>query len=304
MESREKPTSKEQRRIINLYKGYQYILTHREINKETLKELYSILSDGLLSEYDLLSMGEYYRMEPVYIYRTSHYEEMPCMGMDHSLLDYYMDLYFQYVNEIDEKTEISKFIKSQIMHFYFVYIHPYFDVNGRTSRTLSMWYLLNNKLYPYIIFNQAISFSRREYISKILLSREHGDVTLFLKYILVSLKKELEKEYMIHSIQENTRYDLNKEERQILQYLLTLNGNVTIKDLVTIYNQYNPKRTVDFLFSSKIQPLIDKGILVVGSSTNSFIKEGVRNRNIGVRQTLVTIDFHKLKHLEIKRFLC
>ena len=41
------------------------------------------------------------------------------------------------------------FIKSQIMHFYFVYIHPYFDINGRTARTTSLWHLLNEKAYPF-----------------------------------------------------------------------------------------------------------------------------------------------------------
>ena len=49
------------------------------------------------------------------------------------------------------------------MHFYFVYIHPYFDVNGRTSRTLAMWYLLNEEAYPYIIFNRAINNNASNY---------------------------------------------------------------------------------------------------------------------------------------------
>ena len=48
-------------RIINLYKGYQYILGAGDINKESLKELYSILSEGLLSKEESQDMGEYYR---------------------------------------------------------------------------------------------------------------------------------------------------------------------------------------------------------------------------------------------------
>ena len=73
-----------------------------------------------------------------------------------------MNQLFEFINNNElEETEINKFIKSQIMHFYFVYIHPYFDVNGRTSRTVAMWYLLNNKNYPYIIFNRAIEFNKK-----------------------------------------------------------------------------------------------------------------------------------------------
>ena len=59
-----------------------------------------------------------------------------------------------------------------------------------------MWYLLNNKLYPYIIFNRAISFLRKDYINSIIKSRETGDLTFFLQYILNSVYKELEKEYI------------------------------------------------------------------------------------------------------------
>lgn len=48
-------------RIINLYKGYRYILGSSDINKESLRELYSILSEGLLSKEESQDMGEYYR---------------------------------------------------------------------------------------------------------------------------------------------------------------------------------------------------------------------------------------------------
>ena len=44
-----------------------------------------------------------------------------------------------------------------------VYIHPYYDVNGRTARTLSLWYLLQKKTYPFVIFNRGISLSKGEY---------------------------------------------------------------------------------------------------------------------------------------------
>lgn len=142
----------ERNRIVNLYHGYQYILTHKKINKESLKELYSIVSCGLLDSYALDNMGEYYREKPVYIYEKNRYDAYPSTGVDEGLVDYYMDSLFEYINSSTNLSddEISYFIKSQIIHFYFVYIHPYFDVNGRTSRCVSMWYLLKNKVYPYI----------------------------------------------------------------------------------------------------------------------------------------------------------
>ena len=296
------PESKKRKRILNLYRGYKYILTHDNINAQSLKELYQILSDGLLSDYDLQYMGQFYRQDAVYIYKTANIFQIPYKGVDENKLEEYMNSYFEYVNRQESLGE-SKFLKSQIMHFYFVYIHPYFDVNGRTSRTLAMWYLLNNKLYPYIIFNHAISFLRKDYINSIIKSRETGDLTFFLQYILNSVYKELEKEYIINNIKNIYSNNLTKEEIEIIQYVLTIKGNLTIKDIVTFYNQYNPKRSVEFIYNTRIKPLLAKNILLFGNETNSYINSNFKNCFLYFNPKLFDIDCQKLKYLDIKRLI-
>lgn len=288
------------KRISNLYKGYKYILTNKEINKDSLRELYSILSDGLLTEKDLLGMGEYYRLEPVYIYRTSRYDETPYMGLPAEKLDYYMNIFFEYVNK--DNNQVSEFIKSQIMHFYFVYIHPYFDVNGRCSRTIAMWYLLNKKEYPFIIFNRAISFKRREYIENIIKSR-NGNLTPFLKYMLVNVKGELEKEYVINNIIENTGYKLSKEEFETLCYLLSLQGEITIKDFATFYNYYNNHKGLNLIITEKLRPLIEKGIILIGQETNSYLAKDIKNRVLELNPNFLDVDSSNLNYLDIKKFV-
>ena len=144
------------RRITNLYNGYQYILKNPPIDKEHLKELYQILSSGLLGQYDVNNTGEYYRLDEVFILKTGYLIDSKTFeGVDYKKIDYFMDQFFQYVN-MPCTDEIDTFIKSQIMHFYFVYIHPYLDVNGRTSRTVAIWYLLNNGRYPFVTFSETI----------------------------------------------------------------------------------------------------------------------------------------------------
>lgn len=64
-------------RIINLYKGYKYILTKQEISKENLKILYKVLSKDLLSKYDLDHMGPYYRDDDVFIYYSDNVQIPP-----------------------------------------------------------------------------------------------------------------------------------------------------------------------------------------------------------------------------------
>jgi Fic family protein len=294
----------ERQRIINLYHGYQYILTHKKINKDSLKELYQLLSAYILDPRDKIRMGEYYRTAPVYILKGNRLDAEPYMGINENKIEYYMNQLFQFINSNAlEETEIDKFIKSQIMHFYFVYIHPYFDVNGRTSRTIAMWYLLNNKNYQYIIFNRAIAFNQKDYEPNIIKGRNFGDITLFIKYMLISVERELEKEYLIHSIEEKTDNYLSKYDLQMLEYLLTMNGNLTKKDLITTYNRYNEKDNTKTIIEEKIMPLIEKNILIEKRKTNNYITRDIQNTVIGLNPEIIEIDKSKIKHLNIDKYI-
>ena len=301
---KENLSEQERKRIINLYHGYQYILTHKNINKDSLKELYQLLSENILKPRDRVRMGEYYRTAPVYIIKGNRLDTEPFMGMNENKIDYHMDQLFEFINNNTlEENEINKFIKSQIMHFYFVYIHPYFDVNGRTSRTVAMWYLLNNKNYPYIIFNRAIAFNQKDYEPNIIKGRNFGDITLFLKYMLISVEKELEKEYVIHNIEENTNDYLSKEDLQMLEYLLTMNGKITSKDLTTIYNKYNEKTKYHEIIEEKIIPLIDKKILLNKGYTKKSENNNYKNIFISLNEELIDIDRSKIKHLNLDKYI-
>ena len=47
----------EKRRVINLKKGYEYILKNKEINEDNLKELYNILSYKILEDEEIIEQG-------------------------------------------------------------------------------------------------------------------------------------------------------------------------------------------------------------------------------------------------------
>lgn len=264
------PVTKKQR-IINLHKGYHYILAHHRIEKDNLRELYAILSKDLLDEYCQDHMGEYYREAPVYILKSGCLDIEPYKGINEIEIESYMNAFFEYVNSNTVETEIDNFIKSQIMHFYFVYVHPYFDVNGRTSRTVAMWQLLNTESYPYIIFNRAISLSKNSYEKNIIQSR-NGDVTSFLKYMLETVKNQLEKERVIHNIIQNVG-PLQIDERQIIDYLLSMKQLSTIKNLATIYNYHNVYRNPRVIAEEYVLPLMERGIII----EDGMIEQSVSN---------------------------
>ena len=270
-------------RILNLYHGYNYILKTKEINQETLKKLYSILSKDLLEERDLKRMGEYYRTAPVYILKHGRLDIEPDEGVIASDIDKYMENYFNFLNKDIEGDITDEYIKSQILHYYFVYIHPYFDVNGRTSRTLSMWYLINKKSYPYIIFNRGISFKDSEYTKVIEDVRKFHDLSYFIDYMLTTVKIELEKEHVMQ-LEANLASDkLNGIDYQTLLYFLTMKGSKTVLDFANMYNRFNDKKRVKEIYDTMIVPLLDKQVLDIVRTTKKNMFDDNSNLVLDLR---------------------
>ena len=288
-------------RIKNLYNGYKYILEGKEINKENLKKLYSILSKNLLTKEDLNKMGEYYRNDPVYIFYSSNIEVEPDMGLPSNELDMYMDEFFKYINSNNSlTTNTDYFIKSQIMHFQFVNIHPYYDINGRTSRTVSMWYLLNNEIYPYIIFNRAIILDKKNYYKIIRDVKKYHNVTYFINYMLENVRVELEKEYVMDMIKSSSE-KLTSVDYQTMYYILSMNGILTVKDFINFYNMYNDKKKFKEIYDEMIVPLIDKGIIIKGRETNSMLNNGEPNFTFKLNENKFEYDAQKIKYLKLKK---
>ena len=112
-----------------------------------------------------------------------------------------------------------------IAHYYIIYIHPYFDYNGRTARMVSYWiYLLSGiNIFPPII-SEAINQTKSQYYKAIELTRDsHNDLTYFLKYLLnVSIDYILCYQDLEHfeSISKNKGYVLTETELSYLKKML------------------------------------------------------------------------------------
>lgn len=287
----------QRKRILNLYRGYKYILSHHDINPDSVRELNRILSNGLLSEKDLAATGDYYRTGPVYILKNGRIDGDYSMGADVENIDRLMDCYFDFLAQDIDGDITDEYIKSQIMHYYFVYIHPYRDVNGRTSRTIAMWHLLNKECYPYIIFNRGISFKDREYDKVITDARTYGDLTFFIGYMLTTVKEELEKELVMQIKAASASEKLTAIDYQSLLYFLTIHGERTVLDFATIYNRFNDKKRVREIYETMIVPLLDKGVLDITRETpNLFDHE--KNKVLRFRTT-DDIDLGKVKRLQL-----
>lgn len=290
--------SEQAKRILNLYHGYNYILREKDINPETLKKLYSILSKDLLDPRDKARMGEYYRNDKVFILIGGSLSTEPDEGIESAYIEEFMNAYFEFLNNLDYQGNITdEYIKSQILHFYFVYIHPYFDVNGRTSRTMAMWYLLQKKAYPYIIFNRGITFKGQLYDKAIIDVKKYHDISYFLDFMLKTVQAELEKEYIMQHIQNSISSKLNSQDFQTLLYLLSMNGILTVSDFVSTYNRFHDKKRARLIYETMIDPLKQKGILEVARTTTSCMFDGYPNEVLEFNPNVMDYDKSKIRRL-------
>lgn len=283
-------------RILNLYYAYDYILKRRVIDKDSVRELYRIISKGVIKPNLQTKMGEYYREAPVYILKNGRLDLEPDQGINYKNVERFMDAYFEFLHSPWAKGATEEYIKSQILHYYFVYIHPYFDVNGRTSRTLAMWYLLNKKAYSYIIFNRGIISKGSNYDNIIASTKSTCDLTKFIKFMLDTVKVELEKEYVLEVLSSGASQKLTASDYQALLYLMELKGFKSILGFATHYNQYNETKKVKEIYDDMIVPLYEKGLISYGRETKKEVS-GIRNREIILNRA--DLEPEKVSHLTI-----
>lgn len=121
--------------------------------------------------------------------------------------------------------------------------------------------------------------------------------------MLIQVKRELEKEYIIHSISQKTNVPLSKQFSQLVDYLLMMKGNITAKDFVVIYNNYNVSKPPEMIVREQIIPLIEQGIILDIGKTKGFISRDFSNMNLAINPYMIDIDRSKIKYLQLERFI-
>lgn len=218
--------------IKNMNDGINFILEKPAFNKDNLLKLYSYLSHDCLEEDNKLKPGAYYRHDGVTI---DNYDG--CLA---SLIEEHMDSLFKFVNDNLNNKELKLHLP-HIVHYYMVYIHPYFDYNGRTSRMCSLWISLLTNQEDYIppFISEAIDQTKTKYYKALRNSRDtNNDLTYFLLYIYrVSISyflcyKNIE---IIENDLKNKDIILSSADKNyIKKILISNNGKFAYKDFMSM----------------------------------------------------------------------
>ncbi len=219
----------------NMIRAIEFILKRPEFNKENLHSLYMILSKDCLTQSQELN-DRYYRDDVVYI---DNYE-----GCPHEQIDKCMSSLFEFVKKhINNENNYIQDMLPHICHYYILYIHPYFDYNGRTARIVSLWISILIKQFsaPFFI-SEAINDDKKKYYNALRETRDMGnDLTYFLIYILnTSIRYSLIYRNLDYISQEllNKGILLTRKEKFYIKVILrgASDGYFDYKKFLTIAN--------------------------------------------------------------------
>ena len=162
--------------ILNTYRAVKYLNVSQKRDVDTLVDLWGIVTDGVCDNAHL--SGEKFRKGVVMV-GTHQAPEV-------EMLDYCMKQFFDFYH--------GENIKMAILHFYFVYMHPFCDGNGRIARLLSSDFLIRSELdnFSALTLSKTINETSGAYYQALENSEnQFFDVTPFIQYMLKTVYDNL-----------------------------------------------------------------------------------------------------------------
>ena len=205
------PTNKSEQMVKNNYQALLYVLEHLEdpITAQTLIDIARMVTRGASDE-----TVEGFRTVPVYV---TGREGIVYTPPDAAQVPALVDDLLAFITG----SELHPLLKACIAHFYFVYVHPFTDGNGRTARALSYMMLLltGYDFFRYFSISGLIAEERGRYYKTMRQVETSGnDMTYFIDYYSSMLSQSVErmKEHLLGHV-------LTEKRMQTLQAAGRLN---------------------------------------------------------------------------------
>ncbi len=276
----ERPKDRSERMVLNNFRTMEFLLKSlpRPLDHEFVCELHKIVTEATLDPEDEPFSGQY-RNDQVVVWDEAKqkvdYTAPPASEVPNRM----QDLYNWSNLEGVEFLFLHPVIKASIIHFYTVYVHPFFDGNGRTARALMYYYLLKHD-YDFMKFfsiSKAIATNRKSYYQSILNVEEYdSDLTYFLLY---SVKMVLEAISVVESEKRNEE-TLSDWFNKIRSQNIALNPRQEKLFQLHFRNKLLPITIKKYLKITKVvyetgrsdlTDLCDKGLLQMSKRGREFI---------------------------------
>lgn len=240
-------------RFESMLKAYMKILYSTNKlprNAKDVRTIYDEITAGEISEMNKIE-GSLFREEAVKVMsstnRVLHEGIMP-----HNLI---VEKVEELLNFLNNQDDIEPIIKIAIAHYYFGYIHPFYDGNGRTSRFISSLYL--NETYDQLT---AISLSRGiesnnkvyyDIFDKTNSAMNKGELNYFIEHFLAFIKdgqellieelkaKKTQLDYAINIINKDQNLSQTHKDTVFIMaqfYYYSIEEHITVQQIESYLN--------------------------------------------------------------------
>lgn len=256
----QKPSNNSEQMILNNYNTMQQIQTNyknKELSIEMIKELHLILAENDNNIEDN-KKGVFRTNEDEIIVGSNIINKYSYETPTIEFVAKELKNLIAFANNEDKKDYIHPIIKAIMLHFWFAYLHPFVDGNGRLARCLFYWYLMRNNLeiFAYYPLSSVIKNSRGQYSKAYIYTEQDSyDLNYFIDYNvrkILEAKKLFENYVAKKTLEEKDlnkiafEKDLNNRQEQILK---DINVNklsyITLKSYRNIFDISKPTAIKD-----------------------------------------------------------
>lgn len=243
-------------------KTYFRVIEEGKVTIDQLGDFRKLYNDTVLEEIDEedLPDGKLFREKPVSIVDTKNQTTVHSGNVDEESINRDLLLLINYMNRYNE----SFLIKAIVTHYYFEYIHPFYDGNGRLGRFLMTSYLSDKlDLLSALSISESILNEKNKYekaFIEVSTPNNFGEVTFFILdmlKIIVKGQKATRNNIMEANLKLDSLFlflnqceDLNDDQRNILFIMIqhdlfdTGNNYLSNQELMDISRHYS-RRTIN-----------------------------------------------------------
>ncbi len=278
VEGHDSPKDHSEQMIINNYRAMQFIFQekHKDLSIDLILQLHQIITDQTFEKGQEGFAGKF-RDDQVYIqdangkiiYTPPKAADVPAA----------MEKLVQWVNQAESGVFIHPIIKAAVLHFQLVYIHPFFDGNGRTSRALFYFYLIKNEyeFFKYFSISAVVEKTKAQYYRAIKDVEDYeADLTYFLLYlskvvldsigaVTKQIAKHYHKQYVFMKIEREQIAISPRQKKFLNAFLVRASSEIRIGD----YQKVN--KVVYETARRDLEDLYKKGILVREQQKKAFV---------------------------------
>ncbi len=251
-----KKTKKRFESMIKSYIRLQLGVFELPKTPKEIRQVYDDITQGEIEQQELPD-GEVFRKEVTYILKKSGTGKVVHQGITPE--SEVINLTEKLLKFMNDHNEIPNIIKVAVGHYYFGYIHPFYDGNGRTSRFISSMYLskdLGN--ISTLSLSRGCNKYKHKYLEAFEMTnsiRSRGEmnsfIETFLEIIIEALKQmniELKEKSQLLSIalkkleDEPKLKNMSKGHKEIMfvlaqNHFFDSSSGLTIRDLADLFTK-------------------------------------------------------------------